>query len=58
MFAGQIWKLEAYSYDKSEKWKVSFYDIFYFDAFLQSKMEIDPATQGDAGIYECHANNK
>lgn len=21
-------------------------------------MEIDPATQGDAGIYECHANNK
>lgn len=25
---------------------------------LKSKMEIDPATQGDAGIYECHANNK
>ena len=25
---------------------------------IKSKMEIDPATQGDAGIYECHANNK
>lgn len=25
---------------------------------LKSKMEIDPATQGDAGVYECHANNK
>jgi len=25
---------------------------------LKSKMEIDPATQGDAGNYECHANNK
>lgn len=25
---------------------------------LKSKMEIDPATQADAGIYECHANNK
>merc|ERR1712241_383984 len=25
---------------------------------LKSKMEIDPAAQGDAGIYECHANNK
>lgn len=25
---------------------------------MKSKMEIDPATQADAGIYECHANNK
>ncbi|XP_076046286.1 immunoglobulin domain-containing protein oig-4-like [Oratosquilla oratoria] len=25
---------------------------------LKSKMEIDPASQADAGIYECHANNK
>jgi len=25
---------------------------------IKSKMEIDPATQGDSGIYECHANNK
>ncbi|CAL4066076.1 unnamed protein product [Meganyctiphanes norvegica] len=25
---------------------------------LKSKMEIDPATQAEAGIYECHANNK
>eukprot|EP00090_Calanus_glacialis_P001730 TRINITY_DN11260_c0_g1_i1.p1 TRINITY_DN11260_c0_g1~~TRINITY_DN11260_c0_g1_i1.p1 ORF type:complete len:208 (+),score=42.37 TRINITY_DN11260_c0_g1_i1:77-625(+) len=24
---------------------------------IKSKMEIDPATQGDSGIYECHANN-
>ncbi|KAA0194812.1 hypothetical protein HAZT_HAZT009394 [Hyalella azteca] len=24
---------------------------------LKSKMEIDPASQADAGIYECHANN-
>ncbi|XP_064109326.1 immunoglobulin domain-containing protein oig-4-like [Macrobrachium nipponense] len=26
--------------------------------YLKSKMEIDPASQADAGIYECHANNK
>ena len=25
---------------------------------LKSKMEIDPATQKDAGIYECQADNK
>ena len=25
---------------------------------IKSKMEIDPATQMDAGIYECYADNK
>jgi len=25
---------------------------------IKSKMEIDPATQKDAGFYECQANNK
>ena len=25
---------------------------------IKSKMEIDPTTQMDAGMYECHANNK
>lgn len=25
---------------------------------IKSKMEIDPATQMDAGVYECQANNK
>ncbi|GAB6033652.1 hypothetical protein CHUAL_014104 [Chamberlinius hualienensis] len=28
------------------------------NTLIKSKMEIDPATQMDAGIYECHANNK
>ncbi|GAB6033650.1 hypothetical protein CHUAL_013713 [Chamberlinius hualienensis] len=28
------------------------------ETLIKSKMEIDPATQMDAGIYECHANNQ
>lgn len=28
------------------------------DEKIKSKMEIDPATQMDAGIYECYADNK
>ncbi|KAL7632453.1 UNVERIFIED_CONTAM: hypothetical protein RMT77_017229 [Armadillidium vulgare] len=31
---------------------------WHYGKKLKSKMEIDPATQADAGIYECHANNK
>eukprot|EP00095_Tigriopus_kingsejongensis_P007115 maker-scaffold303_size215788-snap-gene-1.9 protein:Tk07115 transcript:maker-scaffold303_size215788-snap-gene-1.9-mRNA-1 annotation:"AGAP001504-PA" len=33
-------------------------EYYYGKGKIKSKMEIDPATQGDAGIYECHANNK
>ncbi|XP_050738585.1 immunoglobulin domain-containing protein oig-4-like [Eriocheir sinensis] len=43
-------ELYAHRYMQLHEWK--------FGNNLKSKMEIDPATQADAGIYECHANNK
>jgi hypothetical protein len=33
------------------EWKLSNFDI-------KSKMEIDPATQKDAGLYECQVDNR
>ncbi|KAK3866304.1 hypothetical protein Pcinc_028165 [Petrolisthes cinctipes] len=43
-------ELYAHRYMQLHEWKKGNH--------LKSKMEIDPATQADAGIYECHANNK
>ena len=48
----------------NEIFSVSYFVLFQISQYwrgkhrIKSKMEIDPATQGDAGIYECHANNK
>lgn len=43
-------ELYAHKYMQLHEWKTG--------NQMKSKMEIDPATQADAGIYECHANNK
>ncbi|ODM93851.1 hypothetical protein Ocin01_12831, partial [Orchesella cincta] len=34
------------------------HEWYFGDEKIKSKMEIDPATQMDAGIYECYADNK
>jgi Immunoglobulin I-set domain len=36
---------------KVHEWKIS-------QDSMKSKLEIDPATQMDAGVYECYADNK
>jgi len=44
-------ELYAHPYLQLHEWKIG-------EDVIKSKMEIDPATQMDAGLYECHANNK
>ncbi|KAK8745873.1 hypothetical protein OTU49_000064 [Cherax quadricarinatus] len=44
-------ELYAHSFFQVHEWKEG-------EAAIKSKMEIDPATQMDAGYYECQADNK
>ncbi|KAK4313284.1 hypothetical protein Pmani_015341 [Petrolisthes manimaculis] len=44
-------ELYAHSFFQVHEWKEG-------DGDIKSKMEIDPATQMDAGYYECQADNK
>ncbi|XP_076046288.1 immunoglobulin domain-containing protein oig-4-like [Oratosquilla oratoria] len=45
--------IELYAHDF-----LQVHEWFEGEKIIKSKMEIDPATQMDAGYYECQANNK
>ena len=44
--------------EKPSKSNILCHLIFVILSFFQSKVEIDPAMQRDAGYYECQAYNK
>ena len=53
-----IKKKEIEFLEKPSKSNILCHLIFVILSFLQSKVEIDPAMQRDAGYYECQAYNK